>query len=153
MGVYCINAARYMFGDEPLEVTAFSANGDHQRFHEVDEMTSAILRFPGDRLATFTCSFGASSASAQMVVGTEGRLEIEPAYDYTKELKHRLTVGEKTTEKSYAVSGQFAAEIDYFSECLIDGVEPEPSGEEGLAGCADHRRGVPLGDDGLADGD
>ena len=133
MGVYCINAARYLFRDEPYEVTAFSANADPQRFPQVDEMTTAILRFPGERLATFTSSFGAAQTSSLTLVGTTGRLEIEPAYDFTVALEHRLTIDGKTTAKEYSLSGQFAAEIDYFSECLIDGVEPETSGEEGLA--------------------
>ncbi len=54
IGVYCINAARYLFQDNPLEVSAFSAKGTDKRFREVDEMTGALLRFPGDRLATLS---------------------------------------------------------------------------------------------------
>src|SRR6266702_4505292 len=47
IGVYCINAARYLFGTEPTEVFAFSsANTKDTRFQEIDEMTSALLRFP-----------------------------------------------------------------------------------------------------------
>ena len=59
LGVYCINAARYFFREEPEEVFAFSSRGHDRRFAEVDEMTSAMLRFPGGRLAQFACSFGA----------------------------------------------------------------------------------------------
>ncbi|HXU64815.1 MAG TPA: Gfo/Idh/MocA family oxidoreductase, partial [Polyangia bacterium] len=49
IGIYCINAARYLFRDEPLEVTALAGTkaGD-PRFREVDEQVSALLRFPGD---------------------------------------------------------------------------------------------------------
>src|SRR5207237_1034396 len=43
LGVYCINAARYLFRDEPEEVLAMSAKSGEPRFREVDEMTSAIL--------------------------------------------------------------------------------------------------------------
>lgn len=133
MGVYCINAARYFFRDEPFEVTAFSANGDHSRFQGVDEMTTAILRFPGERLATFTSSFGASSTSILVLVGTEGRLEMEPAYDYVEGLERRVTIDGNTEKKAYSRVGQFAAEIDYFSQCIVENNDPEPSGEEGLA--------------------
>jgi len=52
MGVYCINAARYLFRDEPLEVIATSASSKDKRFQSTEEMTTAILRFPGERLAT-----------------------------------------------------------------------------------------------------
>src|SRR5579863_7379635 len=56
MGVYCINAARYLFQAEPTEVLAYSANNGEPRFEKVDEMSSVVMRFPENRLATFTCS-------------------------------------------------------------------------------------------------
>ena len=47
IGIYCINAARYLFGAEPTEVFAYSsANKKDPRFKEIDEMTSAVMRFP-----------------------------------------------------------------------------------------------------------
>src|SRR5581483_7662970 len=87
MGVYCINAARYLLRDEPVEVTAFSANGGDERFKLTGETVSVILRFPDDRLATFIVSFNAAPASRYTVVGTEGSLVADPAYDYSKDLK------------------------------------------------------------------
>lgn len=133
MGVYCINAARYLFRDEPNEVFAFSASKSDKRFDESDEMTSAILRFPGQRLATFTSSFGAASASSLQLLGTKGNLEMESPYSYVGELKYKITINDETEEKSYAAGNQFAAEITYFSDCIIKNKQPEPSGEEGLA--------------------
>lgn len=70
IGIYCINAARYLFQDEPIEVFATSASKNEPRFKEVAEMTSAILRFPKDRLAAFTLSFGGAKVSTYQVVGT-----------------------------------------------------------------------------------
>ena len=58
MGVYCINAARYLFRAEPTSVLACSANNGEPRFQKIDEVTSVVMRFPDERLATFTCSFG-----------------------------------------------------------------------------------------------
>src|ERR1700733_9501840 len=55
MGVYCINAARYLFRAEPTEIFAMSANNGESRFQGVDEMMSVVMRFPGERLASFTC--------------------------------------------------------------------------------------------------
>ena len=82
IGIYCINAARAIFSAEPLEVSALRANGSDPRFREVDEMVAATLRFPGERLAEFVVSFGASDVSSYRVVGTKGDLLVEPAYDY-----------------------------------------------------------------------
>ncbi len=133
MGVYCINAARYLFGSEPVSVTAFSAKNKERRFRRVDEMTSVIMRFPEARLATFTCSFGAASVSRYTLTGTKGSLTAEPAYDYSMGLKHRVEVGDKTTSRSFRKRDQFAAELVYFSQCVLDNKIPEPSGREGLA--------------------
>src|SRR5262245_31511368 len=47
LGVYCINAARNLFQSEPEEVFAYSGTRNDRRFKEIDEMTSAVLRFPG----------------------------------------------------------------------------------------------------------
>jgi glucose-fructose oxidoreductase len=133
IGIYCINAARYLFRDEPEEVFAWTAARDDRRFEEVEEMAACTLRFPGQRLATFVASFGAADVSSYRVVGTEGDLVVEPAYEYAGELGHRLTVGGRTREKTFAKRDQIAPELMHFSECVLEGRDPEPSGEEGLA--------------------
>ncbi|MGV3772145.1 MAG: Gfo/Idh/MocA family protein [Verrucomicrobiales bacterium] len=132
IGVYCINAARYLFQAEPQEVTAVSANNGDKRFKEVDEMVSAILRFPGERLATFTVSFGSAARAMYEVVGTKGSIRVEPAYEYEGELSQEITINDKTKSKTFAARDQFASEILYFSDCILKGEDPEPSGEEGL---------------------
>jgi predicted dehydrogenase len=132
IGVYCINAARMMFGAEPSEVTAVRATGRDERFKEVDEMVSAILRFPEERLAAFTISFGAADVSHYRVVGTQGDLVLEPAYDYAESLVERTTVNGKTRRKKFPRGDQFAPELLYFSDCVLNDAEPEPSGLEGL---------------------
>lgn len=133
MGVYCINAARYLFQSEPVEVLAASANDGEKRFKRIDEMTSVLMRFPEERLATFTCSFGAADVSRYTLMGTKGVLTAEPAYDYSMGLKHHVTIGEKTSTRSFPKRDQFAAELIYFSDCILRDKEPEPSGWEGLA--------------------
>jgi predicted dehydrogenase len=133
MGVYCINAARYLFRAEPTEIFAASANSGDARFRKVEEMTSVVMRFPGEQLATFTCSFGSADMSRYTLTGTKGLLTADPAYDYTVALKQQVTIGEKTTTRQFAKRDQFAAQLVYFSDCVLKGKEPEPSGLEGLA--------------------
>jgi len=134
IGIYCINAVRNLFGAEPMEVMAFSANNGDRRFLRCEEATSAILRFPGrERLASFTCSFGAADVSMYQVVGTEGELVMNPAYEYAGELKQRIIIGGRAREKTFAKRDQFAPELLHFSECIMKGETPEPSGQEGLA--------------------
>ncbi|HEY3012387.1 MAG TPA: Gfo/Idh/MocA family oxidoreductase [Gemmatimonadales bacterium] len=134
IGIYCINAVRNLFGAEPMEVVAFSANSGDPRFLQCEETTSAILRFPGrERLASFTCSFGASDVSNYRVVGSKGELVMDPAYEYAGKLKQRVTIGGRTRERTFPKRDQFAPELIAFSECILTGAAPEPSGLEGLA--------------------
>jgi predicted dehydrogenase len=133
IGLYCINAARYLFRDEPIEVYATSVNSGDPRFREVEEMTAAVLRFPRERLATFTCSFGAASESMYELVGTKGTLRLEPAYTFDGSIRTRLTIGGRAKSRSYPARDQFAAELLYFSDCIKKGRDPEPSGWEGWA--------------------
>lgn len=131
LGVYCINAARLMFRAEPTEVFAYSIDGARADMPEIDEMTSGVMRFDGDRLATFTTSFAANGVSDLRVVGTEGDIHAEPAYQHSEALGYTLTVGEKVTRKKGRRRDQFAAELVYFSDCVLNGKNPEPSAEEG----------------------
>jgi len=133
MGVYCINAARYLFRGEPIEVLAASANNGEIRFREDPEMTSAILRFPNERLATIFCSFGAASASEYSLIGTRGWLRLAPAFDFHKPLASELIIDGEAKRKKYKKRDQFGAELSYFSDCILKDRKPEPSGEEGLA--------------------
>jgi predicted dehydrogenase len=133
IGIYCVNAARYLFRAEPEEVYALHAHPDDPRFVDSPEMTTAVLRFPQDRLASFTCSFGASKVGYYDLVGTAASLRLDPAYGIAEERAHYLTRKGKTRTRQFPAGDQFAAELLYFSDCVIHGKEPEPSGEEGLA--------------------
>jgi glucose-fructose oxidoreductase len=132
IGIYCINAARYIFRDEPIEVTAFSAARDQKRFEETDELSGAVLRFPHDRLALFLSSFGAAEVGWYQIVGTKGNLRVDPAYDYVTKLTHYLTIDGQTKKKAFAKRDQFAPQLTYFARCIRDHREPEPNGREGL---------------------
>ena len=132
IGVYCINAARYMFGDEPTEGFCYAASNQDPRFRRIEEMTGAILRFPKQRLANFTTSFGASDSADFEVIGTKGRLRAIQAYDYSMPMTLELTVKGRTEKKNYGLRDQFGPEMIYFSDCILNDREPEPSGIEGL---------------------
>jgi len=133
LGVYCINAARYLFKAEPEEVVAWNIGRDGQRFKDVPATTTAVLRFPGDRIASLTCSFGAADRSAFEVVGSKGVVKMDPAYEMPGTLKAELIVSGRTRLRTFKKRDQFAPEIAYFSDCILKNREPEPSGREGLA--------------------
>ncbi len=132
VGIYCVNAARYLFRAEPIEVTAFEGRGNDPRFNEVPEMVSAILRFPNDRLASFTCGFGSSKSSTLHVIGTMGDLRLDPAFTHVGERKMIVTRDGKSRETTFPESDQIGPEIVYFSDCVQHNRRPEPDGREGV---------------------
>ncbi len=133
LGIYCINAARYLFQSEPVEVTAFRVNGEDPRFKDCEEMLNGILKFPGDRLAQFNCSFGASDVSKYQLVGTKGDLRVDPAFEHANDLMHTITVEGRTRKQRFKKRDQFGPVLLYFSNCVLKKKDPEPSGWEGLA--------------------
>jgi predicted dehydrogenase len=132
IGIYPINAARYLFRAEPVEVTAFQAAGDDPKFKVVPESYCAVMRFPGDRLATFTCGFGQSSVSAYHVLGTKGHLKMDPGFAFSGERRLYLTTDAAPEVTTFPDADQVAPEIVYFSGCIKAGRRPEPDGREGL---------------------
>ncbi|QDY70614.1 Gfo/Idh/MocA family protein [Qingshengfaniella alkalisoli] len=135
IGVYCLNAARQVFGDEPVEVVAMEggAEGD-PRFTEVAEAVAVTLRFPEGRFAQFVASFGADANDSFQVVGTQGTLTMDPAFKFDDALKMRLRQNEKTVDEISAEQvDHFGAMTAYFSDCIMNGSPPENDGYEGLA--------------------
>jgi predicted dehydrogenase len=132
VGVYDINASRYIFQEDPISVFAQSANNGKPPYRDIEEAMSVILKFPEEKLATMLYSFGAADTETMRVVGTKGDLQIDPAYGYVGDKKMKITVEDKSSEKTFHAKDQFAGEIDYFSECVLKNKEPEASGKEGL---------------------
>lgn len=133
IGIYCVNAARYLFRAEPLEVSAMKLAGRDHRFASIEEACAVTMRFSGERVAQFTCSFGAHDRAHYQVIGTEGYLTLENAYEYAAEMELHVEgkFGEKT--RKFVKRDQIAAEIEYFAKCIREDRVPEPSGWEGLA--------------------
>jgi glucose-fructose oxidoreductase len=129
IGVYCINAARHLFRAEPVEVFAATSG----RKGGAEETASAVLRFPGGRLASFCVSFGADKTSEYRLVGTRGSIRADPAYELASGLRLQITSDGRKKTLTYGKRDQFAPELIHFSDCILHGREPEPSGEEGLA--------------------
>jgi predicted dehydrogenase len=133
MGIYCVNAARYVFGDEPLSVLAMQTASSEEQQRHVDETTSVVMRFPGDRLAQFTASQSASAVSEFRVIGTKGAVEIDPAFEHGAPTYEILTVDGELRERRGKRKDPLAPEISHFSSCILEDRTPQPSGEEGLA--------------------
>ena len=133
LGIYCVNAARMVFRSEPEEVVAMHAGQGRGRFREVPEMTSAILRYPGDRVAMFVCSLNAWRGSNWTALAMNRRVQMEPAYSYHEPLVVKLDAPGASRVRRYGIHDQFAAELDHFVERIRSGRKSEPSAREGEA--------------------
>jgi glucose-fructose oxidoreductase len=131
IGIYALQAARYLSGEEPIEVHAMmdSTPGD-PRFAEVEENVTFQLRFPSGILANCTSSYGVG-VSRFRVMKPGGSAELEPAVYYGG-LRMRVFRGGSVEERPQPVVDHFAAEMEHFSECILKGSDPLTPGEEGL---------------------
>jgi predicted dehydrogenase len=131
IGIYSLNAARYVTGEEPVEINAMEyTTPNDPRFAEVEETINFQLRFPSGVLANCSSSYGAPFNRIR-VVGTNGWAELDPATSYGG-LRMRAGTYAKVEERIHPVVDHFAKEMDHLSQCVIDNTEPLTPGEEGL---------------------
>ena len=135
MGAYPVNASRYLFGAEPEEViSAVQVIHPAAGFDaDVPGTVAATLRFPGDRIAHFTCSYYADAIDELTVAGTAGVLRLNPAYTFGKALEQYRSKDGEITHERFKDTDQFGGQMKYFSDCILNGRDPEPDVEEGLA--------------------
>jgi predicted dehydrogenase len=132
LGVYAINTARNLFGAEPAQVMAMTARTTRRYGGDVDEGTVALIRFPDERLAHFHTSFGEEKTNAFTLFGEDGYVRIVNAYSYHGPMTLELVRGGEVETTAFEETDQFAAELSYFSDCILRDRQPEPSGIEGL---------------------
>jgi predicted dehydrogenase len=134
MGPYPVNAARYVFGDEPTEVISAVASSHPKSGAEGFADTVAVtLRFPGERLAQFNLSYFGNPTSTLIAIGELGSVQLEPAYMFGKSLEQTVAIGEKKDKQSFKNTDHFGGEMKYFSDCILKDLDPEADGEEGFA--------------------
>jgi glucose-fructose oxidoreductase len=133
LGVYCINAARYLFRADPIEVFALRMDRpDDDRFKDLHEGMSVVLKFPGERAAHFIVSFGSYEEDVYRIVGTKGHIELRDGYEYQGPRELHVSIGGRERVREFKPADQFAPELIVFSRAVLRDEEVEPDGEEGL---------------------
>jgi len=130
LGCYCVNIVRHVMDAEPVEVLAHVHLDPHRC---VDDDVSAILRFPDDRTAFVASSWRQVWRQTCEVVGTEGRLLIDPSFgEHLQTTELVLTYPHQTRRISVEGTDHYLLEVDHFSECVAKGCEPSPSPQDAL---------------------
>ncbi len=135
VGIYCLNASRYLTGEEPKELRVISSVVDQDgRFTQVEETLSWTMKFPGGALASCTCTYGSQMLGYFRVRGSRGTIMMEPAFNYDKpHLVAQFEGGETLDLASEDADPiQFLREADHMADCILQNKKPKSSGQEGL---------------------
>jgi predicted dehydrogenase len=127
MGVYTIQGARYVTGQEPIFVTAKEEKTRPELFKEVDETVLYQLEFPGGIIANGRSSYNANWNDLK-VNAEKGWFELTEAYRYNG-MKGATSKGSMTFDPDV---NQQALQMDDFANCVIQKTPSRVSGEEGL---------------------
>jgi len=94
IGIYSINGARYMVGEEPIWVTAQETKTDPVKFKEgVDETIQFQFGFPSGAVASCLSTYSMNNLDRFFLNGEKGFAELQPATGYGP-IKGRTNKGE-----------------------------------------------------------
>jgi predicted dehydrogenase len=128
VGIYALQSARYISGEEPVEVSGREIKNDPVKFKEVDETMFFQLKFPGGVTASCATTFATGGMNSYTVHAGNGSFGLGPAYGYGG-VQGRRSDGQPLT---FPEVDQFAAEMDDFSQCILNHKPTIVPGEEGL---------------------
>lgn len=136
IGIYCLNAARFLSGEEPHQViaTTYSTPGD-PRFTEVEEAVNFIANFPSGFSATCTAGYSSHVSKFMRLSGSRGWASMDPGFGYRgSRLSYGQLVDDRNAifEPGVEEADQFALEIDHMAHCVRNDITPHTPGEEGL---------------------
>jgi predicted dehydrogenase len=128
VGIYALQATRYLTAEEPVMVSAFETKTDPVKFAEVDETMTWQTKFPSGTLAVCMASYNLPTVTRFRGTAERGWFELDPAFFYDG--NH----GRRSDGKEIALPNgdQFAAEMDDFARCILEDRPSIVSGEEGL---------------------
>jgi len=119
VGCYTINAARTLFGAEPVRLFAVG------RFHpkrRIDMTVGLVLEFSRGRLALLDCSYEAQFQSELLVVGREGRIALERAFSAKRfDVEIRIKRGDEERAVFVHRADQYRLMVEHFGRAVLEG--------------------------------
>ena len=133
VGIYPLNAIRFLTGEDPRSYTAAVATTDTTsgRFSEVEESMVWTMKMPSGALAACATSYGANVPGTLRIQGEKGTFEFQGAYNNGG--IHLIGTGDaKLDETSPKEPVQLRLEAEHLAECVRNNTAPRSPGEEGL---------------------
>ncbi len=120
IGIYSINGARYMVGEEPIWVTAQETKTDPVKFKEgVDETIMFQMGFPSGAVASCLSTYTMNNLDRFFLNGSEGFAELQPSTGYGpiegRTHKGKLTQPHKTHQ---------TVQMDEMAAIILEGKQP-----------------------------
>ncbi|GAA0209278.1 Gfo/Idh/MocA family protein [Halobaculum roseum] len=149
VGVYPLNTARFVAGDDPTAVSATVRSPD-DAFHEVDQHVDFRVEFgAGDGgtgggdggtgsgnadgwVGNFSASFSGHPNTSLELLGTEGRIAVRSAFQPGADREVTVETTEGTMELAGLGADETVEEFDYFAHAVATGGDIEPDGADGL---------------------
>jgi predicted dehydrogenase len=128
LGIYALQATRYLTSEEPIWVSATASQGEPPRFTEVEESVAWQARFPSGVVAQCATSYNSGPAGYVRAATEHGWFGLDPAFNY-EGIRGARSDGR---EIAFPPTDQFAVEMDDFSRCILEKTPTRVSGEEGL---------------------
>ncbi len=136
VGLYCLNTARFITGEEPVEITARTVQpANDPRFREVEDICSFTLKFPSGVMAVCGSGYSYHENRFLRLMATEATFGLDPAYGYdnlTMQVLRKDGMSTGLEQRRWAPKNQFALEMDAYAEAIRTGAVPLTPGEEGL---------------------
>jgi len=128
VGIYALQATRYLTGEEPVLVSAMETVTDPVKFREVEESIVWQAKFPSGTVAFCSATYGARGPAHFMVYAQNGWFKLDPAFNYSG------IQGLRSDQQEIHLPAidQFAAEMDDFAQCILNHEPTRVPGEEGL---------------------
>jgi predicted dehydrogenase len=128
VGIYALQATRYISGEEPVSVSAVASNTDTVKFKDIEESITWQLKFPSGIIANCSSTYAFNGINRYTAYAENGFFGLEPAFDYAG-VHGRRSDGKLI---NFEPVDQFAAEMDDFAQCILNNRPTKVSGEEGL---------------------
>ena len=128
VGIYALQATRYLTGEEPVQVSATSTVTDPMKFKDIEESITWQARFHSGIIANCASSYAVSGIASFTVYAENGWFKLEDAYGYNGQHGSRSD-GRKI---NLPPVNHFATEMDKFSECILNNQPTTVPGEVGL---------------------
>jgi predicted dehydrogenase len=130
VGSYTVNAARWLFDEEPVTALALGVLAESG----TDASVSGVLSFPSGALAQVQCSFASAEHQSLDLIGTLGTIDVAiPFTAYRNdETALILTVMNQREETFFPATDPYALMLEHFGDCVRGDSDPLLPADDGV---------------------